>query len=304
MEKYASLDIFERVKKIKLSDGVKYDLESVLEKYNNMIKNLKYLEDGTSFPIKERNAFLKDLKNEDIKNNQIVENEDEYLINLYHYLQPNTVTDTLIKKNGEDVSLDEFTFYHQLLLKGTSSFDSREDYTRKNNDAFVGTYNVDMRTNKQYNVVDYKPINYKYIPKALELLVNYYNDKELKDENDILIKPFLFHAIVACLQLFQDGNTRFARVLQHIKIWNYTNQINTNQIKLKMPVLYLTEPYKLYRGQYREIIKDLVVEDTDSSWNKWLEFNLYRAEEALNYEQNNLNTLRKTISRYKKISKS
>ena len=43
------------------------------------LNNLKYLSDSESFPIKERNAFLKNMKEQDIKDNQITENENETL---------------------------------------------------------------------------------------------------------------------------------------------------------------------------------------------------------------------------------
>ena len=211
--KMVDLGIFDRVSNVKISDANKYNLEETLYQYKDFINNLRYLDDKTLFPIKERNAFLKNMKEQDIRNNQITENENETLIDIYRYLDKESVTDSLIKKKGTPITLDELKYYHKLLLKGTSSDTMKDDYVRTDNSHWVGTEISETKRD-----IHYMPINYEDIPKALELLVQYYNDNSLNDENEIFIKPFLFHILVACLQVFDDGNTRLARVFQHIKL--------------------------------------------------------------------------------------
>ena len=291
--KMVDLSIFDRVNNLNISDANKYNLDETLYQYRFFINNLKYLSDNESFPVKERNAFLKNMKEQDIKDNQITENENETLIEIYRYLDKESVTDSLIKRRGKPISLEELKYYHKLLLKGTSSNSFKDDYVRCDNNHWVGT-----EISEKERDVHYMPIDYKDIPKALELLVDYYNNDKLNDENDIFVKPFLFHLLIATLQIFDDGNTRLARVFQHIKLWNYTNSFYG--IHLTSPILYLTKPYKIYRPQYREIIKDVANDDSDKSINKWLEFNLYRAQEQLYKQSSDLEELKGVIKRYRR----
>lgn len=284
--KIVTLDIFDTVENIKLTDYVKYYCDDILEMYANYLKELKYLQDNEQLTKKERDAFLTSLKEMDIINNQVTENENPNLILIYRNLDKKPTIDELIKKGNTPLTSEEIKKYHRQLIKDTSSDKGKIEYVRNNNNFFVGTYNANRTKN-----IEYMPIDYKNIDEALNLLVEYYNQK-ISEPNDILIKPFLFHALVACLQIFNDGNTRIARLLQHIKIWNYTNEYNglllpeKDKITLEKPALYLTEPYRQTRGQYREIIKNLVISGTLEDWNKWFDFNLMRTEETLNMQTN------------------
>jgi len=291
--KMVDLSIFDRVNNLKISDGNKYTLDDTLIQYKDFIKNLKYLYDDVAFPIKERNAFLKNMKEQDIRDNQVTENENKTLIDIYRYLDKASVIDSLIKKRGNSITVDELKYYHKLLLKGTSCENGKDDYIRTDNNHWVG---VTGSGNKKD--IHYMPIDYNDIPRALELLIEYYNNNQLSNENDIFINPFLFHLLVATLQIFEDGNTRLARVFQHIKLWNNTNSFYG--IHLTSPILYLTKPYQLYRPKYREIIKEVANDNSDSSINKWLEFNLYRTQEQLYKESSDLDELKRVIKRYRK----
>lgn len=290
------LDIFDRVQDIKLSDRIKNSCEYTLETYFEYLDDLKNLVDKEGFSSDIQDAFLLRMKLADIRENHLIEEEDSLLIDIYNCLNGPNVTDELIKRNGEKFSVDDLKRYHRILLQGTSSDEGLSEYVRTNNEAFVGTYNIDGSKN-----IEYMPLDYNEITQALDLLTNFYNDNRIQNENDVLIKPFLFHALVACLQLFRDGNTRFGRVLQHAKIWNLTNQynaqMNNGKIQLKMPALYLTKPYKLYRKQYRQIIASLVTNNHDEDWNNWLLFNLWRTDEALNKANNDLQHLHKIHKR-------
>lgn len=284
--KIVTLDIFDTAKNLKLTDYNKYYCDDIIEMYANYLKELKYLQDNEQLTEKERDAFLTSLKEMDIINNQATENENPSLILIYRNLDNKPTIDELIKKGNTPLTSEEIKKYHRQLIKDTSSDEGKIEYVRSNNNAFVGTYNIDGTKNIQY-----MPIDYRNVEEALTLLAEYYNQK-ISEPSDILVKPFLFHALVACLQVFNDGNTRIARLLQHTKIWNYTNEYNglllpeKDKITLEKPALYLTEPYRQTRGQYREIIKNLVISGTQKDWNKWIDFNLMRTEETLNKQTN------------------
>lgn len=281
------LDIFDRVNELKISSNVDSELSYVTERYFDYLEELKNLVERDGFSEATQDAFLLRMKSRDIRENHLIEKEDSLLIDMYLSLSKPNVTDRVIKRDGKPLTVRTLKSYHHLLLEGTSSAEDINNYVRKNNEAFVGTYNLDGSKNIQY-----MPVDYHDACKALALLAEYYNNNTLINISDIFKKPFLFHALVACLQVFRDGNTRFARVLQHTKIWELTNvhnmELDNGSIHLKMPALYLTSPYKLYRGQYREIISSLVVDNKDEDWNNWILFNLYRADEALFKAENEL----------------
>lgn len=95
----------------------------------------------------------------------------------------------------------------------------------------------------------------------------------------MFLKSQIIHAIIACLQIFDDGNTRYARILQNLKLYELTNrQLN---FLLDAPVLYGTRSYYPYRGKYRELIADLVLSPNNESWFNWFEFNLNRMEDQM-----------------------
>ena len=106
----------------------------------------------------------------------------------------------------------------------------------------------------------------------------YYNESDNCKQN-IFFKSFLIHGIIAALQVFDDGNTRLARLLQNTNIYKQTKDLIDNN--LNSPALYVTRAYYPQRNEYRSLIRNMAIEPNNENINNWIKFNLRRTEDTL-----------------------
>jgi Fic family protein len=129
-------------------------------------------------------------------------------------------------------------------------------------------------------------------------ILDYYNNPaNEKTLDDIFIKSIIIHGLVASYQMFDDGNTRLARLLQHVKMFKLTNQLTDH--KLILPSLYATRTYYPHRTEYRNLIKELVINTGTESWNNWISFNLKRIEDKLFYATDKVSDIKKLMKESK-----
>lgn len=129
----------------------------------------------------------------------------------------------------------------------------------------------------------------------MQAFINYY-ESTITEEFDLLAKPFIIHGLLATMQVFEDGNTRLARTLQHIKLQTLTNELFTHEYNLSpfnLPAIYFSKNYIPFRYEYRKLIEDLALIHGDDEWNKWIEFNLYRMQERIFATDNSLILLKR-----------
>ena len=138
-----------------------------------------------------------------------------------------------------DISKDVFINGHKFLLKGTNSQKYVDKKYRTDNKACVGKVLPDGSRK-----INYFGINYEDIDEAIERVLNFYNS-DIFDEH-IFLKSQIIHGLLASLQMFDDGNTRYARILQNIKLYSLTKKYLDPS--LNSPVLYGTKSYFPYRG--------------------------------------------------------
>lgn len=273
-----NLKIFDSVKNITVSESTKDHLQYTLELYKNYLTLLKKLS------TEHFNRFLTTLKAAEIIDNQKLEKENSFLLSLYMTTLGDNSIDEIIKIK-EDLTKEDLLRIQKLLLEGTSAFLHNNDGYRTNNRKFVGTWKNGNRN------IQYFPIHYKEIEEATQKFLEYYNYKDLGQ--DYLLKPFIIHGLLASLQLFNDGNTRMSRLLQHKSIWEITN--SKLGIELPSPAIYISRSYYPYRDEYRNKIKEIAVNSSDDTWNKWFDFNLNRLEDQLFYISENLEQYKKII---------
>jgi len=270
------------IKNLKINDSTLFHLEDTHEKYKNYIDKLLELEQ------KKLKYFLLNLKNREIINNQEAELEESFLLELFKLSQRKDSIDITMKHYEDgNLDLDELKKIHRIVIKGSSDdISSNYDY-RKDNDKWVGHYGTNGAQR-----VDYFPPDYKDIEPLMTGVLNYLNEPNSENEfNDIFVKPFIVHALIAYIQPFGNGNTRLSRVIQHGKICKMTNEkYNT---EFSSPTMYLSKNYLLTRAQYRGLIKEIAVNKDDSSWNKWLNYNLNMADEQLYYLDNQVTAYQK-----------
>ena len=257
-------DIVKKIIDVKPNDMVKYETEELQEKY------IEYFKLVDSLDKNKLKDYLKTLKNADIIDNQVLEGEDSFLMSLYSNVEKKHALDIILKK--DKLTHDLIKKSHELLLKGTTSANLDTANYRDNNRRFVGTYENGVRN------IQFLPLHTKYIESAMNDFIDYYNTQE-NDINNLFTKPIRIHGIIASLQVFNDGNTRFGRLLQNVKLYNQTNQMLGT--KYDNPTIYLTRSYQPYRRDYREKLAELAINPNEDNINKWLLFNLRRAGEEI-----------------------
>ncbi len=278
--KVVGLDILEHPESIQVTTDTMDHIDYTFELY------LNYLNRINGLPLEHKLRFLRTLKAAEIMDTQKMEQENSFLISLYMSMMGNNSIDKMIGFDSKEITSDDMIEVHKLLLEGTTSSKKEIKGYRQENRSFVGSFRNGVRN------IQYFPIRYDEIEEAMNRFLAYYNMQESK-ETDIFIKPFILHGLLASLQCFNDGNTRLSRLLQHIKMWRLTNE--KLGINLPEPAIYISRSYYPYRQEYREKIKNIVINTGTNSWNDWFNFNLNRLEDQLFYIDNNLEEFKKIL---------
>lgn len=276
--KVVGLDFLERIYDIKVSSNVLELQKEFLELYRNYLENIRSLPEGI------QSLFLKAIKNDEIVANHGLERINPFTISMYMLSKRKSALDKLLEIDG-DLTATDFKRLHYTLLKNTPTSEETPEF-RKENSIFVGYYHNGKR------VIEFFPIDYKSIPMAVSEFLKYYNNQSINVEESF-IKPLIVHGIVSGLQIFRDGNTRFARMLQHGILYDSTiKHIDSN---LSAPALYSSKTYYPFREKYRYLIKNLIMENNDEVWNQWFTFNYHRFEDQLMVNEENIRELKKTL---------
>ena len=263
------------VRNITIYNSSMWRFEDISSKYEEYLEKLSMLD-----PTKLK-AFISALKRREIVNNQETEMEESFFVELYQSAKKRDSIEVTMKHfNDGIITKDELKKIHRMVIKGSTD-DIESNYNfRCDNNKWVGSF--DSRGSR---VVDYYPPNYTEIDELLDELLSYFNEKDDVIDN-VFLKPLVFHAALAYIQPFGNGNTRLARVLQHGKICELTN-LKYNTL-FKYPTLYLSKNYLLQRPSYRGLIRDISVNKDNDAWNSWFKFNLNMIDEQLFYLGNQL----------------
>ncbi|MBR2708525.1 MAG: Fic family protein [Bacilli bacterium] len=275
------LTIFNYLDQLQASESLKGKIEYTIEIYKDLIKEIKNL------PPELKLKYLLTLKNADVIDNQVLEEEDSFLVSLAQNMNSTTALDIAINHYGKEFTKEDFIYLHDYLLTGTSSSDKQG--IREDNLKFVGTWE-----NGEKNI-QYFPIISDDIDKALTKFLNYYNSNidNTEKEYDAVLKPIIYHGLIAALQLFKDGNTRFARTIQHVELWGMLNNIVDKGIE--MPIVYPTRQCFPFRNKYRDLIKNIAVQNSEEAWNEWFNFNLLRIQDNIYKNEQNIELAKQRI---------
>ena len=290
---------------------VKMNIFDVLDNYvpSERIKNLiEYTKDLyvelydklSEYTDDEKLMFLKTLKESDIIDNQSIEKEDSFLIALRRNFESVFSIDLLLEKvnNNEYISKEDFINIHDTLLIGTSS--ENKLGLRDNDLKFVGSYQSNPQTKYFYEnrAISYFPLKHTEIDAALDKFLNFYNSGiRPNDKYDVILLPMVCHGLIAALQLFKDGNTRYGRLFQNVLLHKLANdELN---IDLELPLVYATRQYAAYREEYRKKIENIVLNNNVEAWEDWFSFNLKRIQDGIFYNSNCLDSLQSYKGRIK-----
>lgn len=277
----ASLDMFDIIDQLEITDNLYLHLEDTDRLLKEYLEEISTLGNGNPGIY----DFLRALRVGDVVDNQKLDKQNSFLIGLYSQLSKETAMGKLIKfaQNGTEINGDDVFSLHHALLKGTLS--EGINSIRKSNDKYVG------RVVDGERIIDYFPIDYKDVKDAVNKIALLYNDRlsGLGFDN-IFIQPFLVHGLLGGLQIFDDGNTRMGRVMQHALIWQLINE--RTQFDFEMPPIYATRSYYPVRCKYRDKIASLVTDGSNKAWNDWFDFNLDRIEDSIYACRENVKTLK------------
>ena len=240
-----------------------------------------------SLPEKMKQGFLETLRKNEIKHNQKAEHENMFLIELYRTLDSSNSIDLGISKLNEKGILTprDLEELHDKIMEGTEEGTNNLGY-RKKDDIVVEGLEGGIRD------IHFIPIKNEEIPEAINLICKFINSEATKEE-EIFLKPFTAHALIAILQAFPDGNTRLARLVHQLKIWDLSRKFNLTNINL--PAIYMSKSFFMMRRSYRENLRKIVVEKTDDAWNRWYRFSLNAVNEQLNYGISNLEEIKRRL---------
>lgn len=277
-----------KIKNFKVLGSTSYILESVLEKYTIYINKLENLTSN------QLTTYLRAMRTQELINNQILDNEDSFMITAYNLTKRNTSIKILEKlfSDKELIGVKDIDSLHSRVIEGTKA-DKEENYGFRNpersedDDTWVGHF--DESGNK---IIEYMPIPSKDVINDMQNLCDYINSDN-QHELDLFIKPILIHGWLAVSQPFNDGNTRTARLLQYGELWKQTNK--KYNLHFKEPAFYFSKKYLLYRESYRGYIKDLAVQDNNDAMNRWIRFNANMIDEELNTTDDRINKFIKVV---------
>lgn len=266
------MEIIKGVTNLKIYDNTLFHLDDTEKAYQLYLDKLL----NSNLNSKSISLLLQALKNRELLNTQEAEQENSFLISIYQMTQRKNSIDTMVKYlHGKDqLSSKQFQELHKMAIEGTSDDIEANYQYRSDNEKWVGSFGTNGN-----RVIDYMPPDYNDIPELMDFILDFLSKDSTNLFDNVFIKPFAAHALIAYLQPFGNGNTRVARLLQHGYIWK--NTVNKYNVKLESPALFLSENYLMTRQHYRGLIKNLVVEKGNDSWNKWFNYNLNMVDEQL-----------------------
>ena len=283
----ASLDMFNILDNLDISDKLYSHIgymNGLLVEYLDEVMELDNVKPGLS-------EFLRALRVGDVVDNQKLDEQNSFLIGLYMQLSRETAMGKLIKyaNNGKKITGMDMFNLNSTLLYGTSSED--DGAVRTENNKFVGKFVNGER------IIDYFPIDCVYVKEAADRIALLYNDRLTGSEYDnVFIQPFLIHGLLGGLQIFNDGNTRMGRVMQHALMWQLINE--KTKFNFDMPPVYATRSYYPLRYKYRDDITKLVTDGDNYAWNNWFDFNLDIVEDSIYAGRENVKTLKRKLNYY------
>ncbi|MBP5678785.1 MAG: Fic family protein [Bacilli bacterium] len=283
----ATLSIFDVLDQYTPSERVKGEIEYTKDLY------LEYVNKLREFSEEDQATFLKTLKDSDIIDNQSIEKEDSFLIALSRHFEDEVSIDLLLEKikNGDPITKEEFIYMHDVLLQGTSS--QNKQGIREDDLKFVGSYYYGEPRTKYFfenREICYFPLRHTEIDTAMDKFLGFINSGvRPNDGYDVMILPMICHGLLAALQLFQDGNTRYGRLFQSAMLYQFAN--DSLFLDLPLPVVYGSRQYAAYRDDYRQKVTNLVIRNRSDAWDDWLLFNLRRIQDSIFYNMSCLDKM-------------
>ncbi len=303
MKKKKYVDFEELLQSIEQLDLSKLDwiIEDISLQYQAYLKNLHEL------PLEERKQFLNIAWFDEMIANQAMEGETKkgtYLQFMENERKGKKMMSkyTNITLHAGRLQIRDFQRLHSMLLKGTSLEKNKNYSLRSDDQKWVG-----YMGENGYPKIQYIPPRSNKIKDCLEKILVYMNNKEnvgtkenpsrlyqtfeqepSKFAYPIFIKPTITHVLLSILQPFDDGNTRLARLMQDVQIYQETNRLFNIKPITKLPYISLSQQYYQRGVAYRDNIAKIAQNPSNDTWKQFIYMNLGCIEDELNSLQKSL----------------
>ena len=277
------MEALDKIRDYNLDSNTVSHLDDTLDNYKMYLKKLSGLA-----PF-HRKMFLSTLERNEIINNQEMEHENPFLVQLSLASENGVkkssiavMTDSII--NNQPLTIRKLQQLHRLIIRG-----SEDDIERNYPIRYFDTYVYEVINGR--DKVSYFAPSPEEIRLYLKDMIKFLSESG-KEEKDVLLNSIILHFYISALQPFGNGNTRLARLVEYGSIFKLSRDILG--FKIKAPALYASASYLQTRKMYRDSIADLVNYPNDDSFNKFVNYNLNTMDEQLYF---NNNVLDKKIKR-------
>lgn len=264
------------INEYKLDSINKDHMDYTLKEYKEYMYSLMNL------TKRQRDVFLNTLKYLELRNNQEMEHEDPFLIELElnsccGKSRSSIDIATSMVLEDQPLSTRKIEQIHRLIIRGTSD-DVQRNYCIRDFDTYV--YEVNNGVEEISYVAPCKEEIVPYLKKLYKFLA----EKGKYGELEVFYKPILEHFYIAALQPFGNGNTRLARLMEYAGIFKLSR--NILNFKIEKPALYMSKNHLLTKKSYRDNIARVALNPSCETMNKWVNYNLNMIDEQLNYCNN------------------
>lgn len=271
------MEALNNFRNLKVYDSTMFHLEDVKESY------AKYIEKIGKLSETEQKRFLEVLKDREVIDMQKSENENELALEMERkrHRKDSIMQAAKIATSSNDFNLETLKELHKLVIRGTAD-DIPKNYDYRDYEVRVSEYENGIEK------IQYMPPLPKEIEAYMLEVLDFINENNTTFDN-VFLKPVMIHALISILQPFGNGNTRLARLIQHVKILGGTNlEFGTN---FEKPLIYMSPNYVLTQFSYRGGISNIARNADDEAWNKWFNYNLNMIEEQLYYVTNGVDRI-------------
>lgn len=276
------------LKNIKLDERTKDSLNNVwyeIELYLNRLQS--YSEDA-------QKIFLKDyLIKENINSSKLeCELYSKEIIELYedNFFATRNISDNKLKIINKSIRTNDkildFEEYEKIRKERQKDI-TYEQYLESEKYNLLGNYRKEIIWIGGKEGIEYAhhiPPRPEELEEYVKDFVDYYNNDNISELSDPIVKAALVHAIFIKIHPFSNGNGRTARILL-----NGSLRFGINEkygLNLKYPPINLSKSFDLSRMSYFNKQNDIIFkEDVDNTKqiNAWIRYNIIAIEEQLFY---------------------
>lgn len=263
IKRYDYFELEEYLKRIKISDDIKYHLEDITSSMSQLFEHfIGFSDEEVDDYSKRIENFISNINNQTIRSN-IRAND---LINNDLIFTKNTINEDGIKK------------IHQVLYPECPS-EYRDTENRMGSKDIHGN---------EY-ITGFGPYA-KDVPKYMSEIIKTFKDEYSYDYSDNpFVAGIILNLLLSKIQPFKDANKRTARVVQNLKVTDRINEYYHTNLKLNpINISERVIEFSLAFDKRFNKVEFNLENDTNDAINNWIDFHLNMVDDQLYFLNNNI----------------